>query len=370
METDKDLDLSNSKFQLMKKTPTSAWLEIRLFYVRIAPCVLSSVPDHLTLCHVRREMGVPLEINGVRIQAAESASITLRRDRLNKESSEVTYVSTDSVRVTGGVEFEVLADNEEMVLCGSLERMEGTAGWGNNDSSGGGGGGGGGDYKTGWGMDCFVAAASAKFGVSSSPSVEVYIAGCCGTVPVILTKTIQGSPRRKVSRQTVLDAIPEDEEAWKDHKSGDNNGLVCQKKLQVEKNNVTLHLERTVLVFDLRIIIAYQQLTASGNNMIICFLNTVMIIEGVWGSIRCLITGPELEDYDMDSKIAGRYYSEEAFYGEDGQLSWFNAGVRVGVGIGLGMCVGIGIGERTSSGFFLRGSQEDFFAIPEAENIS
>lgn len=28
----------------------------------------------------------------------------------------------------------------------------------------------------------------------------------------------------------------------------------------------------------------------------------------------------------------------------DGELSWFNAGVRVGVGIGLGICVGIGIG--------------------------
>lgn len=30
--------------------------------------------------------------------------------------------------------------------------------------------------------------------------------------------------------------------------------------------------------------------------------------------------------------------------GEDDELSWFNAGVRVGIGIGLGMCVGIGIG--------------------------
>lgn len=30
--------------------------------------------------------------------------------------------------------------------------------------------------------------------------------------------------------------------------------------------------------------------------------------------------------------------------GEDGQLTWFNAGVRVGVGIGLGMCLGVGIG--------------------------
>lgn len=30
--------------------------------------------------------------------------------------------------------------------------------------------------------------------------------------------------------------------------------------------------------------------------------------------------------------------------GEDGELSWFNAGVRVGVGIGLSICLGIGIG--------------------------
>ncbi|WZZ83079.1 hypothetical protein YC2023_103651 [Brassica napus] len=28
----------------------------------------------------------------------------------------------------------------------------------------------------------------------------------------------------------------------------------------------------------------------------------------------------------------------------DGEMSWFNAGVRVGVGIGLGVCVGLGIG--------------------------
>ena len=37
------------------------------------------------------------------------------------------------------------------------------------------------------------------------------------------------------------------------------------------------------------------------------------------------------EDYDMYS-------------GEDGELTWFNAGVRVGVGIGLSICLGIGIG--------------------------
>lgn len=30
--------------------------------------------------------------------------------------------------------------------------------------------------------------------------------------------------------------------------------------------------------------------------------------------------------------------------GEDEELSWFNAGVRVGVGIGLSVCLGLGVG--------------------------
>lgn len=38
------------------------------------------------------------------------------------------------------------------------------------------------------------------------------------------------------------------------------------------------------------------------------------------------------------------YRGTDYFDGEDGELSWFNAGVRVGVGIGLSVCVGIGIG--------------------------
>lgn len=46
---------------------------------------------------------------------------------------------------------------------------------------------------------------------------------------------------------------------------------------------------------------------------------------------------------DSDAKVP-MYYPEGWYVDEDGQLSWFNAGVRVGVGIGLGMCVGIGIG--------------------------
>lgn len=264
--------------------PSSGWLEIRLFYVRIAPCAVQTVPDHLTLRHLRREIGVSLEINNARIPPSETANITLRRDRVDKESSEVTYVSTDNVRVTGAVEFEVLED-EEMILCGSLERMEsswsnGSLGSDKNGSS----------SATGWSMDCYIASGSSTFlqpkmGISS-PSIEVYIAGCCSSVPVILTKTIQISPRRKVSRHGMLDAIPEDEETEKEQLR--ENGFVRQRKIP--------------------------------------------------------ITEAEVDEYESDGKLGHGYYSDDMYYGEDGQLTWFNAGVRVGVGIGLGMCLGVGIG--------------------------
>ena len=49
-------------------------------------------------------------------------------------------------------------------------------------------------------------------------------------------------------------------------------------------------------------------------------------------------------EVDDESEMKMRYYPEGMYVDEDGQLSWFNAGVRVGVGIGLGMCLGVGIG--------------------------
>ncbi|XP_011015797.1 PREDICTED: uncharacterized protein At1g01500 [Populus euphratica] len=281
--------IESNSYKYLITNKSSSWLEIRLFYVRVTPCVIESVPDHLTIRHLRRSISTPLEINGSKIPSSDSASLTLRRDRLNKESSEVTYVSTDSVRVTRGVEFEIL-DNKDMVLCGSLERIE-TTSWGNN----GGVGGLENDAKTGWSLECCVAAgvfegnSVFKLGVSA-PVIEVYIAGCCGGVPVILTKTILVGPMKKPSRYAMLDAIPEDEELDNRKQSGViSNGLVRQRKVR--------------------------------------------------------ITEAEDDDgYESDEKIGSQYYSEDMYYGEDGQLSWFNAGVRVGVGIGLGMCLGAGIG--------------------------
>ncbi|KAF5194441.1 Erythronate-4-phosphate dehydrogenase family protein [Thalictrum thalictroides] len=270
----------------------SSCFEIRLFYVRISPCVIDNVPEFLTIRHLRREIGVSMEINGSRIPASDRTSLTLRRDRIDKEASEVTYVSTDSIRVTGAVEFEVY-ERDDLILCGSLERMD----WSN------GGGGGldnhhqqGGlekDEKTGWSMDCYMASGvtttlsaffQPKLGISS-PSIEVYVAGCCSGVPLILTKIIQHSPKRK-PRHGGLDAIPEDDETGKEN--GSTNGSIRHRNFQV--------------------------------------------------------TDQEVEEYDSERKFTNGFYSDEFYTDEDGQLTWFNAGVRVGVGIGLGMCLGIGIG--------------------------
>ncbi|KAJ0245331.1 C-terminal binding protein AN [Hirschfeldia incana] len=276
-------------------TQSSSWLEVRLFYVRIAPCVVENVPDSLTLRHPRRETGASLEVNGARVPPSETASLKLRRDRVDRESSEVTYVSTEAVRVTGCVDFEVY-DKEEMVLCGNLDRIEGA--WDNGTVS---------DPKTGWGMDCYMALPSSSSSSSSSPffrpklgvaspSLEVYIAGCCGGVPVILTKTIQASPRRKVARHVTLDAIPEDEE-------------------EVEKD-------------DLDIVTTGDEFARQQQK--------VQMMES-----------EDVDEYDDESemKMGQRYYYPEGMYvDEDGELTWFNAGVRVGVGIGLGMCLGVGIG--------------------------
>lgn len=261
--------------------PPSSWLEIRLFYVRILYCCApEAVPPRLILSHLRRETGVSLDINGSRIPSSEPTSLALRRDRIDCSAMEITYLSTDDVRLTGAVEFEVFDGDGNSILCGSLERMEapwinGTIGFeGHRKSCDQ-------DPKTGWSMSCFSAAPSAflqpKFGISS-PSMEIYVAGRFAGSPLILTQTIELSPRKKVTRPSVLKSILEDEET-----SG-------TPKICTEDN------------------------------------------EGI-------------HEYNQEMNAIGNGYHPEVWYAEeDDQLSWFNAGVRVGVGIGLGMSVGIGIG--------------------------
>ncbi|KAL0426048.1 UNVERIFIED_CONTAM: hypothetical protein Sradi_1139600 [Sesamum radiatum] len=348
------MDKNEDDMQLSIYKPltfTGGCLEIRLFYVRIVPCAVDHLPDHLTLRHLRRELGVFLEINGARIPSSNAVSIALRRDRVDKDSSEVTYVTTDSIKISGPVEFEVCEEGKDLdlILCGSLQRADAAAAWSNgsvleNDS------------KTGWSMDCYVANAIAANGRSTffqpkigicSPSIEVYVAGCCSGVPVILTKTILVSPRKKVSRQGMLDAIPEDEEMGKEQRSL-SNGLLRQRKLPlINSLNSTYFMMRKAILFPWRseLKISLLRLCSISFGM---FVPTVTLVpsENSWLQ-KCnhvMFMEEDRDDYESDGKVIHNYYTEDMYPGEDGQLSWFNAGVRVGVGIGLGMCLGVGIG--------------------------
>ncbi|XP_022872828.1 uncharacterized protein At1g01500-like [Olea europaea var. sylvestris] len=258
------------------------WLDLRVFYVRLSKCVIDddSTPEYLTLNHVPLNRDTLLEINGARTSIySDGASTLLKRDRLDKKSEEVTFVSTDSIRMTGSVKFEVFHKGV-LVLFGTLELCHSNEFFGDSRNQG-----------QSWSMDC-ISDTLAGSGIlkgnqntglesSSSPGIEVYVAGCFLGSPIILTKTVQLSHRRKQTRTGMLESIPE-YDATESQEDG-SSGLSMQANQHPD----------------------YK---------------------------------PDEEDYCTP------YPGMEYLEGEDGELSWFNAGVRVGVGIGLSICLGVGIG--------------------------
>ncbi|KAL3640848.1 hypothetical protein CASFOL_015816 [Castilleja foliolosa] len=262
------------------------WFDIRVFYVRITNFTVDdSAPEYLTLNHIPINPETILEVNGVRCSIeSEGISCVLRRDRVDKKSEEATFVSTDSIRFTGSVKFEVF-DKKDVVISGVLE-ISGTNGFvGESNSS---------STARKWSMSCeSVMNAGTGFlkgkqvmGSSESllPTIEVYIAGCFSGTPIILTKTMQVNHRKKHRKGIMLDSIPENDGSESQH-----DEFASGHDLQVAK---------------------YRNYKSENE-----------------------------EEYD------NLYWRPtEYIEGEDGELSWFNAGVRVGVGIGLGICLGIGIG--------------------------
>ncbi|XP_051147456.1 uncharacterized protein At1g01500-like [Andrographis paniculata] len=256
------------------------WLDLRVFYVRVSECIMDdgSMPGYLTLNHVPLSRDTLLEVNCVRASIySDGVSTLLKRDRLDKRSEEVTFVNTDSIRVTGSVMFEVFHENK-LVLNGTLEFS------GDNGFVG--------ELRyPGWSMNCesdilpgtgfFKGNPSLCSGLDSgtSPVIEVYVAGSFLGTPIVLTQTMQVSPRRKQFRKGgLLESIPE--------------------------NGITQNQE-------------HHFLTAQSRG--------------------CRLYNPQ----DKGNWICS---NPEYLEGEDGELSWFNAGVRVGVGIGLSICLGVGIG--------------------------
>ncbi|KAI4295528.1 hypothetical protein L6164_035567 [Bauhinia variegata] len=256
------------------------WLDIRVFYVRVCKCELDdSTPEILTLNHAPLSPDTLLEVNGVRTSiCSDDVSTVLKRDRIDRKSEEVTFVSTDSIKMTGGVKFEVF-DKDVLLLSGVLELCN-SNGLVRESSY----------NRQKWSMNCesdivpgtsFIKGKQFMMPDPSSTTIEVYIAGAFSGTPIILTKTLQLSSQKKHTRKGMLDAIPE-------HESSEN-----QK--------------------DASSVLALQ-------------------------APDYLHHKPEDEDYN------GLYSRTVYLEGEDGELSWFNAGVRVGVGIGLSVCLGIGIG--------------------------
>ncbi|WOK98446.1 hypothetical protein Cni_G07158 [Canna indica] len=259
----------------------SPWFDLRVFYVRVSSCQIDkTIPDHLTLNHIPLTPDTILEVNGRRSSIySDYVSSSLRRDRIDRGSEEATFVSTDSISMTGSVIFEV-CDRDNLLLTGILELYN------SNEFTG--------EMKKpnkNWSMTCQSAkSASITFlknrhsgtaGISL-PKVEVYVAGCFSGALIILTKTLQLGVLNKHQRKVTLDSIPED----------------C-----------TAELKKGIRPEDGLQLSEYQGYKAE-------------------------------TDMNYDYAI---YRRAEYLEGEDGELSWFNAGVRVGVGIGLGICLGVGI---------------------------
>ncbi|KAJ7562090.1 hypothetical protein O6H91_03G054900 [Diphasiastrum complanatum] len=277
------------------------WFDVRVFYVRVSSCLLDEAPDSVIVRLPPRSIEIALEVNGGRIPPSEEASLLLRRDRMDAESEEVIYVNTDNLRASESIIFEVY-DREDLLISGILEKKDhlpnGLQGCEESDiisvSSK--------SMKSGWKMECSCGVGSSGCAFfkdrrghtnicASPPSMEICVVGRCIGSPVILTQTIQLTPRRRSARRIPLDAIPEDTQP---------------RKMQISLTAIP-HL-------------GLQEEDE----------------EEVEDSLNKSTSAASLSKF---------YPIEDGFLdGEDGESSWFNAGVRVGVGIGLGICLGLGIG--------------------------
>lgn len=214
-ETSSNGEAVNSNLQIIRYSPfqpctkfLSPWFDLRVFYLRISNFQLDdSTPEFLTLNHIPLSPDTFLEVNGARSSMySDGVSSLLRRDRVDRKSEEATFVSTDSIRTTGSVKFEVF-DKEDLILSGVLEMSNGngfTGEWKSNVKR--------------WSMNCeseitagnrFLKGKQISSHELPLPTIEVYITGCFSGMPIILTKTLQLSYRKKHNRKSMLDAIPE-----------------------------------------------------------------------------------------------------------------------------------------------------------------
>lgn len=219
MDDYEDSVMENGRAALFGFAVSGQWFDVRVIYIRVTGCPLDDAPDSLAIRFPARSIGTALEVNGGRISPSEEVSLTLRRDRVDTESSEATYLSTDNLRTSGSLNFEVLHGKEEVLLTGALEQSQpaevykGSEGVSTPEQS----------IKLGWTMECgcavgqsgcvFLKARPDYPNISlAHPVMEVCVVGRFAGTPVILSQTVHILARRRPNRQATLDAIPEQEE--------------------------------------------------------------------------------------------------------------------------------------------------------------
>ncbi|CAM6012798.1 unnamed protein product [Sphagnum balticum] len=298
-----------------------SWFDVKVVYVGVRSCPLEDAPESLTMRFPPRNIGTALEVNGGRISPSEETNLILRRDRIDTESAEATYVNTSNLRTTGTLLYNVL-NKDEAILIGSLEHEEKSSSCSsatkhqvyNNAAHG--------HHNCCvsksiinpcWHMEnsCVVGQGGCAFSrvrqrehtrmpTATPAAMEVCMVGWDSGTPVILTQTVQLTARRRPNWQASLDVIPEAEVLGKPPvMTVDEPGLITD------------------------------------SNMFPYYFGDKAAAAG--GGVHCC------------DHLEGIGHWE----GDDGEMSWFNAGVRVGVGIGLGMCLGVGIGI----GLFVRTCQ-------------
>uniref|UniRef100_J3LLL6 Uncharacterized protein n=1 Tax=Oryza brachyantha TaxID=4533 RepID=J3LLL6_ORYBR len=275
--------------EVARATPEpSSWLNLKVFFLRVSRCeVNESMADSLTVTHAPLTPGTVLEVNGGSV--VSSGHVSLRMDRAGAVSEggggACTFVSTADVRVSRSVRFEVQGGGERL-LVGILETCDaGAAGKGG-----------------GWAMKCQVAVQRGsgllrRGKETKPPVVEVYVAGLARGAPVIFTKAMQLRFRR------VQEAAP-GQGLHGAHPRVRRAGGGRERNAASEASNRAAPCMQAASEY------------------------------------RCYRPEPDGGDADCD----GYYVSPAGEEGEDGDFSWFTAGVRVGVGISVGICLGIGIG--------------------------
>ncbi|XP_076950177.1 uncharacterized protein At1g01500-like [Bidens hawaiensis] len=97
--------------------PLLPWFDIRVFYVRISNFMVDGyTPEYLTLAQIPLSPDTILEVNNKRCTLdSQGILCRLKRNRIDKKFEEATFVSTDSIRLSGSVKFEVF-DGEDLIL--------------------------------------------------------------------------------------------------------------------------------------------------------------------------------------------------------------------------------------------------------------